>query len=360
MDLPKIVSRKVRYAVVGLGTLAVEEILPAFAQSQYSQLSGLVSGEKDKLKHLGKVFGVPEDCQWTYDQYEELLSSGEIDAIYIVLPNVMHADYTIRALKAGKHVLCEKPMAATIAECEAMNQASAESGAKLMLAYRLQYEPLNRQVVEWMREERFGKIQSILSCNMQMTTAPDIRLESEMAGGPVGDIGIYSINAARYITGEEPESVFAVAHAPANSRFNEVPANVSFILTFPSGVHASCTCGFDSAIHRSFSVHCQEGVVRMDPSFSYNGLRLFYSEKGEEVEVPGTPFNQFAGEIDHFSECVLHDRAPRSGGDEGLKDIRVIAAIHRSVEQGCAVSIDDPALAGDYPALTRSHEAVSR
>lgn len=358
MKLPEIVDRKTRWAVAGLGALAVEQVLPAFSQARYCELAALVSGDPEKRAHLGKVYQVPQDRQFAYEDYDRLLDRDDVDAIYIVLPNTLHADYTIRALRAGKHVLCEKPMAPTLGECEAMNLAAQQEGAKLMIAYRLQYEPLNQKVVGWMKESRFGTLQSIVSANTQMTSAPDIRLQANLGGGPVGDLGIYSINAARYITGEEPDRVYAVANYPDDSRFREVPSNVTFTLTFPSGVQACCTCGFDSAVHRSYTIHCSEGIVWMDPAFSYDGLRLFYNEDGETVKVSSQSFNQFANEMDELARCILEDREPMSNGPEGVKDVRIIAAIHRSIQTGESVALDDPALSPDYPALTLGLQTV--
>lgn len=334
MRSPNIVAdKKLGWAVVGLGELTCEEILPAFAHCRHSELRALVSGDRDKAMDIARQYNLDESAIYTYEQFDRIADDPSIDVVYIVLPNSMHAEYTVRGFHARKHVLCEKPMANTAAECDQMIDAGKQANRKLMIAYRLHYEPLNRRVVKWMREGKFGRIQTITSSNTQKVELPNIRLEKEDGGGPVSDIGVYCINAARYITNEVPEQIWATASYLDDERFREVPSTVSFALMFPSGVHAICTCSFNSAVQRAFTVHCENGIVRMNPAFSYHGLRLFEEHGGETQEHREDNFDQFAAEMDYFSQCILEDEEPRSSGEEGKIDVQIIAAIHRSIRE---------------------------
>jgi predicted dehydrogenase len=255
--------------------------------------------------------------------------------VYVVLPNSMHAEYTVRALRAGKHVLCEKPMATSVAECRAMIAAGREAGRKLMIAYRLRYEPFNQAAIRLCREKAVGELRSFSASNNQVTPAPNIRLSRALGGGPVQDIGIYCINAARYVTGQEPVEVAAMEHRPRDiARFREVPASVSFQLRFASGVLAHCDCSFDAAESRRYRVHGTEGFIDLDPAFSYRGLRLTVAKPSGREQVNLTEVNHFAAQMDHFSDCVLNGRDPRTPGEEGLADMRVIAAIEEAARTG--------------------------
>lgn len=210
--LPKPVQRKIGYAIVGLGKLAVEEVLPAFGQCELSKPVALVSGHADKAKQLAEVYDIPRENIFNYDNYDELANNRDIDVVYNILPNSMHAEYTIRAFKAGKHVLCEKPMAANVEECEEMIAAGRRAKRKLMIAYRLRYEPFNQKAIELCASEEVGDIKPISASHSQNVEAPNIRLSAELAGGPLGDVGIYCLNAARYLTQREPVEVFGYAH----------------------------------------------------------------------------------------------------------------------------------------------------
>ncbi len=331
-------EKKLGWAVVGLGELSCEEILPAFANCEHSELRSLISGDRAKALQLAEEYGVDAAQVYTYDQYDQIANDPTIDIVYIVLPNSQHAEYTVRAFRAGKHVLCEKPMADTPQECDQMIAAGYQANRKLMIAYRLHYEPLNQMAVHWMREKRFGRIQTITSSNTQMIEAPNIRLEKSEGGGPVTDIGIYCINAVRCLTGEVPQQIWASAYYIDDKRFREVPSTVSFALIFPSGVHAMCTCSFNAAVQRAFAVHCENGIVRMNPAFSYDRLRLFEERDGQIQEHRKDDFDQFAAEIDYFSQCVLRDEEPRSSGEDGKIDIQVIQAIQLSLQERRAVN----------------------
>lgn len=334
LALPEIAEKKVGWAIVGLGQLALEEVMPAFRLSRLSRPVALVSGHPDKAKRVANAYGVDPRNIYSYEDYGKLAENQEVEVIYIILPNSMHAEYTIRGLKAGKHVLCEKPMATSVAECESMIAAANEANKKLMIAYRLRYEPFNQKVIELCQQHKLGKLKSILATNGQNVMAPNIRLSSKLGGGPLGDVGIYCLNAARYITGQEPIEVTAFSHQPSDDpRFREVPESVTFQLKFKDGVLAHCGSSFGTSESRYYRVECTEGCIELDDAFAYRGQQLRVRTKESAQQLKIVPVNHFAQEMDHLSECILKDKEPRTPGAEGLADMRAIAAIEQSIRE---------------------------
>ncbi len=212
----------------------------------------LVSGHRDKAEKVAAHYGIDPKNIYDYQSFDTIKDNPAIDVVYIVLPNSMHREYTERAFAAGKHVLCEKPMAPTSADCQAMIDAGKKAGKKLMIAYRLHYEPYNKMAIAIARSKQLGTLRSFTSENLQTTNAPNIRLSKATAGGPLGDVGVYCLNAARYMVGEEPTDAFGTAiHDAGDDRFREVPSRVMVQLKFPSGCFGQFACGFDSA-HSGF------------------------------------------------------------------------------------------------------------
>jgi len=341
LKLPEIPRRKFGFAVVGLGQLALGQIMPAFGLCDLSQPSALVSGHPDKAKTVAEAYGVAKNAIYNYENFDNIARDDRIDVVYIVLPNSMHAEFTIRALEAGKHVLCEKPMAVSIDQCQRMIDAASQANRQLMIAYRLHYEPFNRKVMELCDEKRFGEIKAYSGSFCINVNAPNIRLAAELGGGPVGDVGVYPINAARYVTGEEPLEVFAQAHQPQDDpRFREVPESVSCLMRFPSGVLANLDCSFGT--HRSdfYRVACADGTIELSPAFSYNGQRLRTHHSPDSDSHPVvtdheiTEVNHFASEMDHFSRSILDNKPTRTPGEEGLADMRILAAMAQSIRDG--------------------------
>ncbi len=346
LKLPDVIKKKPGWAIVGLGQLALGQIMPAFGLCQHSRPTAVVSGHPDKARTVANAYDIADDAIYNYDNFDQIAKDDRIDVVYIVLPNSMHAEYTIRALEAGKHVLCEKPMAASIDECERMIAAAKAADRKLMIAYRLHYEPFNRAVMQMCDEKRFGEIKTFSGSFCINVDAPNIRLSRKLAGGPVGDVGVYPINAARYVTGEEPIEVMAQSHQPSDDpRFREVPESVSCLLKFPSGVLANIDCSFGT--HRSdfYRVACADGVIELTPAFSYNGQRLMthHRSKGDDravvTEHEIKEANHFASEMDHFSQCVVKNQSPRTPGAEGLADMRVMAALDESIRTGATAKV---------------------
>ena len=340
LKLPDRPHKTVGWALVGLGELCLSEVLPAFALCRLSRPTALVSGHPDKANRVAAAYGIDPKNVYTYDTFDRLADNPDVQVVYVILPNSLHAEYTVRGFKAGKHVLCEKPMAVTPAECEQMIAAGKQAGKKLMVAYRLRYEPFNMTAIDLCRKNEVGKIKGFTASNCQNTKAPNIRLSRALGGGPVGDVGIYCLNAARYLTGEEPAEVTAVAYQPADEpRFREVPESVAFTIRFPSGALANCDCSFGTAESRRYRVLGTDGVLDMEQAFGYRGQRLFLEKGGRRAELKLSPVHHFAAEMDHFSDCVLNDRPPRTPGEEGLADMRVIVAIEEAARTGRAVRV---------------------
>jgi predicted dehydrogenase len=332
-------QRKLGWAIVGLGKLSVEEILPAFGSCYKSRPTALVSGHPDKARQLAEVYGIPPGSVYTYETFDRLKDNPEVDVVYVVIPNSMHAEYTIRGFKAGKHVLCEKPMAVSTAECEAMIAAAGEASRKLGIAYRLHYEPMNKAVMELCKKKPYGNIKTFFGSNCQSVDAPNIRLSGSLGGGPVGDVGIYCINAARYTIGEEPIEAVALETQPkSDPRFREVPETVNFLLRYPSGVLAACECSFGTGRSSSYEVLCEKGSITMDPAYSYQGLRLWTESQEEGVpvrkEMLMNAVDQFASEMDAFSVSVEKNEPFPTSGEMGLKDMRIVLAVLESARLG--------------------------
>ena len=349
LQLPSPPKRKVGYAVVGLGELALEQILPAFALCESSAPVALVSGHKDKAEKVAAHYGIDPKNIYDYQSFDTIKDNPAIDAVYIVLPNSMHREYTERGFAAGKHVLCEKPMAPTSADCRAMIDAGRKAGKKLMIAYRLHYEPYNKMAIAIARSKQLGTLRSYTSENLQTTNAPNIRLSTATAGGPLGDVGVYCLNAARYMVGEEPSEAFGTAiHDPGDDRFREVPARVMVQLRFPSGCFGQFLCGFDSAHSGFYKLTGTDGSVRLDNAFPYQGQKLYLEMKGspeaakaagvgtatDEQQITTKPKDHFTAEMDAFSLNILNDTEPATPGEEGLADQRVLDAINQSIESG--------------------------
>jgi len=252
----------------------------------------------------------------------------------VALPNSMHAGYTIRAAKAGKHVLCEKPMATSVADCEAMIAACKAAGVKLMIAYRCHYEPTNLRAVKLIREGALGKVQSIESAFGFNIGAGEWRLNRQLAGGgPLFDVGIYSLNACRYLTGEEPAQISAHASViDRDGRFDQVEENVSWTMKFPSGIVANCITTYGAAMDGYFRVYGSKGWLQVDNAFVYEGLHLRADFSGTQLDElnPARDPSHFMAEAAHFSRNIREGTEPRSPGEEGLRDMRYITEIYRS------------------------------
>jgi predicted dehydrogenase len=338
-------DRKLGYAIVGLGYYGLQTILPQFVNCQHSRVTALVSGDRTKALATAAKYGVPERSIYTYADFDRIRDNPDVDIVYVCLPNSMHAEYTIRAAKAGKHVMCEKPMAISVAECEAMIRACKTAGKKLMIGYRCHFEPFNLEAMRLAKSGAAGKIRYVRSEHGFVQGDPNKwRLKRALSGGgSLMDMGIYSLQAARYMTGEEPIAVTARESTDRRDpRFREVEDMIEWTLEFPSGAIAGCQSMY-SANQNHILLMGDKGRIELEPATRYDGNKMWTGRDGRETAItsppPGPGKTQFAGQLDHLAECILDGREPIVSGEEGLRDMRIVEAIYRSVREGRTVKL---------------------
>ncbi|GGD97831.1 glucose-fructose oxidoreductase [Aureimonas endophytica] len=342
-------EQRVGFAIVGLGRLALEEILPAFGEAKKCRPVALVSGTPDKLKAVAAQYGIaPERCH-SYADFDRIAEDSAIQVVYVVLPNGMHREYVERAAKAGKHVLCEKPMATNAADARAMVAACQAARRHLMVAYRIQYEPHNRRAQRFVREGTFGRLVGMSATNVQTVAENGTQQwrhkRALSGGGSLPDIGLYCLNTARFLTGEEPVEIYATQYAPPNDpRFAEVEETIAFTLRFPSNFIANCFASYGARDDKHQRLNFERASLDMPNAYSYEGQRLTVTARQEddtsqnELVIPRR--NQFAAEMDHMADCVLADRRPRTPGEEGVQDHVLMEAIYRAAASGMPVRLE--------------------
>jgi glucose-fructose oxidoreductase len=322
---------------VGLGHIAQAAVLPAFAHARRnSRLAALVSDDRTKLRALSRKYRT--DATYSYEEYDECLE--HVDAVYIALPNSQHAEYTIRAANAGVHVLCEKPMAVTVDECQRMIDACRENGVKLMIAYRLHFEEINLKAVELVRRGRIGDPKFFNSSFAMRVRPDDIRTKKDLGGGTLYDIGVYCINAARYLFRAEPTEVVAISVNSGASGLEEIDESTGALLRFKGERVAAFVTSFNAADVASYRIVGTRGQLRVDPAYEYaEGLAYELTVNGKTTRKRIGKRDQFAPELLYFSECIRNNREPEPSGDEGLQDVRIIQALYKSAETGKAIAI---------------------
>jgi predicted dehydrogenase len=322
-------SHPVRFAVVGLGNFAQTAILPAFANAEdKAELVALVTGDVEKASKLSRKYKVPAS---SYDDYEELLKSGKIEAVYIAVPNSEHRTYAEPAARAGVHVLCEKPLAYSVEDAKAIVNVCQKHKVRLMTAYRLHFEEGNLDAIEAAHSGKIGEPRLFTSVHTMQVEPDNIRVDLSLGGGPLEDIGIYCLNAARYVFKAEPEEVTAIAIRGKDRRFKEVPEAVSATLRFPKDRLATFLCGFGETKVSEYRVIGTEGLLKMDPAFTWNGdieQTIIRHDKAKSKTFKHR--DQVAAEIVYFSDCIRRHKNPEPSGEEGLLDVRIIDALRRS------------------------------
>lgn len=330
-------DERIRYAVVGGGWIAQAAFMPGVEHTGNSRLTALISGDREKLRVLGERYDVRT---WTYEQYGEALASGEFDAVYISLPNWMHREYAVPALDAGLHVLLEKPMATRELDCRAIIAAAERSGAKLMIAYRLHFEPATLEALRIANSGKLGAVRLFSSVFTQHVTGDNHRAGNGFWAGPVADMGPYPINAARMLFGAEPVEVSAWGTHDPSLPF-DFDETVSVTLRFPGHRLAQFIVSYAGNPVDQYRIVGEKGDLELSPAYMFGlGLkhRLTIGENTTERVFPAT--DQFGGELHYFSDCILHDRPPEPNGAEGLADVRVMAAIERALESGEPQKVD--------------------
>lgn len=322
------VPKKLGIALVGLGYYAMEQLTPALQQTKNCYLAGLVTGTPSKAERYGKEYKIPEKNIYNYESFDEIASNKDIDVVYVVLPNAMHAEYVIRAAKAGKHVICEKPMGLTAAECEKMIAACRENNVSLSVGYRLHFDPYHLEVMKFGKEKPLGEIKYIQSdFGFTIGDPSQWRLKKALAGGgAIMDLGIYCIQAARYTLGQEPIAVAAKAFSTGNPKFKEVDETTTFRLEFADGLVSSTTTSYAGYVNRH-NVVAEEGSITLEPAFSYGGLKGILDNKPLDFGK----FNQQAAQLDAMSVSIVEGKDIGVSGEEALKDAKVIDAIYKSI-----------------------------
>jgi predicted dehydrogenase len=328
-------NRRIGWCIIALGRISMDHFMPAVKMSQKGKIVALVSGYRDKAEKQAAIYGVPASAIYSYENMDAIRDNKAIDAVYVALPNSMHAEYTIRSAKAGKHVLCEKPMATSVADSRAMIEACKAANKKLMIAYRCQYEPTNLKAIELVRSGALGRVQAIESANGFNIGAGEWRLNRKLAGGgPLMDVGVYSLNACRYLTGEEPLEIKANSSViDHDGRFDEVEENVGWTMKFPSGIVASCNTTYGANMEGMYRVHGSNGVLQMMPAFGYQGLHLTAQlHGGQTIDEPSPERDpaQFVREADYFADCIWENKTPKSDGEEGLRDMELMSEIYKA------------------------------
>ncbi|MFC4455331.1 Gfo/Idh/MocA family oxidoreductase [Deinococcus sonorensis] len=340
-------DQRVGYAIIGLGAISLGQMMPAIRESKRSRITALVSGDPAKARKVAQQYGVDPSSIYTYDTFDQIRDNPAVQAVYIALPNSMHREYTERAARAGKHVLTEKPMTVSPEDAQAMIDACARAGVKLMVAYRAHFEPRHVEAARLTQAHAFGRPKIIQGEFVQNMGDPEQwRLKRALAGGgALPDIGLYPLNFASYVLNEQPSSVVAnIYSTPGDPRFREVEESVGFSLRFPSGVLAQISTSYGA--HRSgrFRVMSERGWTDLNPAFQYEGNQLSVGrrvgqQEGTEQRTVENK-NQFTLEVDHFSQAVREHTPLKTPGEMGLQDHRIMAAIYRSAQEGRSIPLD--------------------
>jgi predicted dehydrogenase len=336
--------KRIGYAVIGLGHISQRAVLPAFCHAKRSKLIALVSGDRRKAKRLAAQFGASHT--YTYGAFDDCLRNPQVEAVYIATPNSMHLEFALRAAQAGKHVLCEKPLANTTAVCRQMIEACEVNGVKLMTAYRKYFEPSALAFKALIESGKLGRLKIIHTAfTVSLPPGDSWHLKKSLAGGgSLPDVGIYCINSVRWLTGLEPLEATAYSWTSDPARFSEVDENMSFQLKFPGNLYVQGSSSFTAAKASFLQVHGEKGWAALDPAFAYNEERRFFGKiAGEGFKKKFKPMDEFCLELDHFSECIRGNREPEPDGVTGMRDIAVIEAIYEAATRNQPVAINIPA-----------------
>jgi predicted dehydrogenase len=334
-------SKHVGYAVIGLGHIAQRAILPGFCHAKQSKLIALVSSDAGKAKRLAAQFGASH----TYDTFDECLRNPQVEAVYIATPNGTHLELVLKAAQAGKHVLCEKPLGVTTAQCREMIGTCEKNDVKLMTAYRKYFEPSAMELKALIESGKLGRLKIIHTAfTISLPPGDSWHLKKSLAGGgSLVDVGIYCINTVRWLTGLEPVEAAGHSWTADPARFSEVEDNMSFQLKFPGGIYVQGSSSFTAAKASFLQVHGEKGWAALDPAYAYNEERRFFGKiAGVWFEKKFKPIDEFRLELDHFSECIRQNRQPEPDGITGMRDVAVMEAIYEAVKQNRPVAMRDP------------------
>jgi predicted dehydrogenase len=332
-------GRKLGFALCGLGSLSTNQLAPALQTTAHCRLTGIITGTPAKAERWKAKYNLPDKNIYNYDTMDKMADNPDIDVVYVVTPNARHAELTLKAAKAGKHVLSEKPMEVSVEKCQQMIDACKAAGRMLAIGYRNRFEPHTMECIRLAREKVFGPLQSIEAAfGFTMGGDPaQWRLKRALSGGgALMDVGIYALQSTRYLSGEEPVLVTATETKTDPVKFKEVDETMAWRLTFPSGVTASCATTYSFNGYNHYVVHAEKGSFGLEPAYNYSGNHGTRSD-GQEINLP--QIDQFAAEMDDFSQCILNNKPTIVPGEEGLRDVKIMTAIYEAARTGKPVKL---------------------
>ena len=338
-------DKKPGVALIGLGGLSTNQIAPAFQYAKKCRLAGIVTGTPAKAEKWKAQYNIPDRNIYNYDTMEKMADNPDIDFVYVVTPNALHAEHTIKAANAGKHVLCEKPMEVSPEKCQQMIDACKKAGRQLAIGYRNRFDPYNIECIRLAREKTFGELRIMEACfDIHLDQPPSAwRFHKALSGGGcLMDVGIYALQATRFISGEEPVLVSGMVTTTDPVKFQEVEESIVWQAKFPSGVVAYCNASYNSGIFARYTARADKGWFEMNPAFYYKGNCGRRSD-GQEIRYPEVDalgdYYGFAAELDDFAQCITNRQPSRVPGEEGLRDVKIMMAIYESVRTGKTVSL---------------------
>lgn len=340
---PNIIASKpkdqVNVALMGLGYYSTDLLAPALQLTKHCKLAGIVTGTPSKAEKWQEKHKIPDKNIYNYDNFDDIANNPDIDVVYVVLPPFLHKEFAIRAADAGKHVWCEKPMAMTEFECRQMIDACQKNKRQLTIGYRMQHEPNTQEIIKYGREKAFGAVKFVTASAgfsaPWKNWADHWKMEQNKGGGAMYDMGVYSLNAARYATGEEPIAVLAQELTDEPDRFAKADETTLFQLEFPSGALANCMTSLGVGIN-TLEVTAEKGWYRLQPFQAYNNVKGMNS-KGEMIHFPIE--NQQAKQMDDNALAILNNTEVLVPGEEGLRDIRIVEAIQKSAKEDRRITI---------------------
>jgi predicted dehydrogenase len=331
-------NKKLGVALVGLGSYATGQLAPALQETAHCYLAGIVTGTASKAATWKEKYNIPDKNIYNYDNYDALKDNPDIDIIYIVLPNSMHAEYTIRGFEAGKHVICEKPMAINVADCDKMIAAAKKANKFLSIGYRLHYDPYHLDMIRMGTQKEYGEIKKIVAEFLQPSIKGEWRLDKKYSGGgPLMDLGIYCLQGVMYITGMEPVAVTAQTFSVSDKeKFNDIEETLDWQMEMPKGIIAACRTSYSGSANR-IKAEAEKGWFELDPAFYYDGLK---GNTADGKIISHAPLSQQAKQMDGIALAIKNNQNSIVPGEMGRRDVKIIEAIYKAMKTGKRVSIE--------------------
>ncbi|WP_276481090.1 Gfo/Idh/MocA family protein [Paraflavitalea pollutisoli] len=328
-----------RVAIMGLGGYGTR-VADAMQACKKAKLVGVISGTPAKVKAWQTKYNIPEKNCYNYDNFDNIRNNPDIDAVYVITPNALHHPQVLRVAKAGKHVICEKPMALNAKEGQEMVDACKKANVKLLVGYRMHFEPKTLEIVRMRKAGEFGKVLFFQGLSgFRIGDPTQWRLNKQLAGGgSMMDIGIYSINGTRYMLGEEPIWVTAQETKTDKEKFKEgVDETIQFQMGFPSGAVASCLSTYAMSNLDRFFLDGVNGYAELQPSTGYGPIKG-RTHKGELTQPHNT---HQTVQMEEMAGIILEGKQPEIpvDGEEGLRDLKIIDAIYEACKTGKRIDL---------------------